>query len=169
MYGYVYKTTNLINGKIYVGKHRCSEFTENYKGSGKVLWNAINKYGWDNFKVELLEECQSSEELNEREKYWIKYYKSQDRNIGYNIAPGGNGGNLIEGYDEITKSAINKKKAVPYENNIFHKIPRTGKLNHNYGKSLSDEVKDKISKTKTGVPLSDECKLAKSIAAKMLE
>lgn len=45
MYGYIYITTNLTNNKKYIGKHASSKFDENYKGSGKRLWNAINKYG----------------------------------------------------------------------------------------------------------------------------
>ena len=70
MYGYIYKTTNLINGKIYVGQKMSTVFLkEEYLGSGRYLNNAINKYGRENFKVELIEWCENSEILNEREKY----------------------------------------------------------------------------------------------------
>lgn len=55
MIGYVYLTTNLINGKKYIGMHKKDYFDENYKGSGKILWYAINKYGWENFKTEVLD------------------------------------------------------------------------------------------------------------------
>ena len=64
MFGYVYKTTNLINGKTYVGKHRRSYFDKKYYGSGKHLKSAINKYGIENFKVEVLEWCNSNNRTN---------------------------------------------------------------------------------------------------------
>ena len=63
----IYKTTNLINGKIYVGKD--SKNNNNYLGSGKILNLAINKYGIENFKKETLCECLSSKELNKAERY----------------------------------------------------------------------------------------------------
>lgn len=94
MYGYTYRTTNLVNGKIYIGKHKSSEFDPEYKGSGSILWNAINKYGWDNFKVEMLSRCFSLEELNEEERMLIYHFQATDRSIGYNILAGGDGGSL---------------------------------------------------------------------------
>lgn len=49
MYGYVYMTTCLVNNKKYIGQHKSSTLDMNYKGSGKALWNAINKYGKEKF------------------------------------------------------------------------------------------------------------------------
>lgn len=93
MIGYIYKTTNLINGKIYIGQKRSKIFLkEKYLGSGKILKNAINKYGKHNFITECIEECETQEELNKKEVYWIKYFNSKDINIGYNIDSGGQGG-----------------------------------------------------------------------------
>lgn len=89
----IYKTTNLLNGKIYIGKDARNDNT--YFGSGLILKNAIKKYGIQNFKKEILETCNSFKELNEREIYWIKYYNSTDKTIGYNIAIGGLGGNTL--------------------------------------------------------------------------
>lgn len=89
MYGYIYKTTNLINNKIYVGQHTACKFDNSYFGSGKILKKAISKYGIDNFKCELLEECESLYQLNEKEIYWIKELNCLNPNIGYNIANGG--------------------------------------------------------------------------------
>lgn len=80
MFGYVYKTTNLINGKTYVGKHRRSYFDKKYYGSGKHLKSAINKYGIENFKVEVLEWCNSNKELANKEVFYIKLLKPE-----YNI------------------------------------------------------------------------------------
>ena len=96
MYGYVYKTVNLVNGKIYIGQHQANMFEPDiYKGSAKMLSRAINKYGIDNFVCEIIEICDDKKTLNEKEKYYINFYKAQDRNIGYNIAPGGYGGDII--------------------------------------------------------------------------
>jgi group I intron endonuclease len=84
----IYKTTNIINGKYYIGKDEknCSK----YLGSGKILKLAIKKYGRDNFKKKVLEVCKNRVELNKREKYWIN--KLDATNTGYNIAEGGTGG-----------------------------------------------------------------------------
>ena len=54
-FGYVYKTTNKVNNKIYVGKHKSNRFDENYLGSGVLLSSAIKKYGKENFITEVLE------------------------------------------------------------------------------------------------------------------
>lgn len=95
MYGYIYLTTNIINNKKYIGKHKSEIFTEKYKGSGKYLWKAIDKYGIENFEVKLIEKCNSLEELNNREIYWISYYNAVDSDMFYNLASGGDGGDLI--------------------------------------------------------------------------
>lgn len=138
MYGYIYKTTNLINGKIYIGKRK-GEFTTSYKGSGKYLKNALNKYGVENFSVEVIEYCETLDIQNEREKYWISYYRNLDTSM-YNIANGGDGGDLVtclpaEDYAKFTKhmSELNKLGVIG-----------------NKGKHLSDEHKQKIGKANTG-------------------
>ena len=63
----IYKTSNLINGRIYVGKDKHNN--PKYLGSGNILNQAINKYGIENFQKEILEYCNTEEELNDREKY----------------------------------------------------------------------------------------------------
>lgn len=90
MYGYIYKTTNLVNNKIYIGQHKASGFEPaKYIGSGVILDNAIKKYGLENFKNELICICYSKEELDSKEIYYINLYNSTDRLIGYNIQTGG--------------------------------------------------------------------------------
>ena len=95
MYGYIYKTTCLINNKIYVGQHKWSgpKIDPKYLGSGKILKEAIKVYGKENFKCEVLEWCESFDELNKRERYWEHLYGLPDpkREIGYNITIGGQG------------------------------------------------------------------------------
>lgn len=85
----IYKTTNQINGKIYIGKD--GNNNKYYYGSGVYLQKAIKKYGRQNFKKEILEYC-TVENINEREVYWIKKLNSINRKIGYNITNGGTGG-----------------------------------------------------------------------------
>ena len=85
-FGYIYLTTNLINGKIYIGKRQKSTFDQNYYGSGTVLEQALIKYGKENFKREILDWAYSLEELNEKECYWIKKYNAKNKKIGYNRA-----------------------------------------------------------------------------------
>lgn len=91
MIGYVYKTTNIINNKIYIGQHKSQSFDTRYKGSGSYLWNAINKYGWDNFITEILVTCNSKDEMNSEEIRLIEEYDSTNPLIGYNLTKGGGG------------------------------------------------------------------------------
>jgi len=101
----IYKTTNLVNGKIYIGQDKYNN--PRYLGSGKILHLAFKKYSVENFIKEIIEECESKEHLDERERYWINFYKSTDRNIGYNIALGGNGGDTISNHPD--KDLIRQK------------------------------------------------------------
>lgn len=88
---YIYKIENLINHKIYIGQtnnpqrrfseHRAKGYEIN---THKVLYYAFDKYGIDNFSFEIIEETENS---NEREKYWIKFYDSFEN--GYNMTEGG--------------------------------------------------------------------------------
>lgn len=89
----IYKIQNLIDGKIYIGQsvHIQARFNQHKNeaknGNTRPLYNAIRKYGIENFSFEVIEEC-SKEKLNEREIYWIKKYDSFHN--GYNLTPGGN-------------------------------------------------------------------------------
>ena len=93
----IYKITNLINGKCYIGQtsigleHRWAQHCSAAKYGCKFrLYLAINKYGKENFSIELIEEC-AADDLNQREIYWINYYHSNDRALGYNMTLGGEG------------------------------------------------------------------------------
>jgi group I intron endonuclease len=87
---FIYKTTNLINGKIYIGQKRAPGLAKSYLGSGTILKKAVKKYGKINFKRDILEFC-LEENMNNRERYWIKFYDSTNHKIGYNITDGGEG------------------------------------------------------------------------------
>jgi len=84
----IYLTTNLINGKQYVGQSSIND--NNYLGSGLLIQKAINKYNRKNFRKIVLVECSSQEELDEQEIFWIEALDTLQPN-GYNISLGGNG------------------------------------------------------------------------------
>lgn len=85
----IYKITNLINGKIYIGQD--SNNNPNYYGSGVLINKAIKKYGIENFKKDVIEYCNSIDELNEAEIRNIKEYKSRVEFGNYNLTDGGDG------------------------------------------------------------------------------
>lgn len=147
MYGYIYITTNIINEKKYIGQKASKVFLKNkYLGSGKILHNAINKYGRENFKVELLEECNSREELDKREIYWISYYDAVNSDDFYNLQAGGHSGN-IKG-SKMSEDMKNKMKEY-YKNHPDKSLAKyashPGKFNGMYGKGY------KISGEKNGM------------------
>lgn len=96
--GYIYKITNTVNGKLYIGQTRKTieeRFEMHLKNAKKhinrYLYDAMNKYGYDNFIPSLIEECEDNL-LDEREIYWIKFYNTTNKDIGYNMTIGGGGG-----------------------------------------------------------------------------
>lgn len=89
MYGIIYKTTNLANGKIYIGQHVCeSDEFDGYLGSGRNLILAVRHYGPENFKRETLRICDTQPQLDAWEMLYIKKLHSTEKDIGYNILPG---------------------------------------------------------------------------------
>lgn len=116
---YIYKITNLINGKIYVGKseREDSYHRKNYFGSGVVIRLAIKKYGKENFKKEFLEENVDLAKIDEREQFWISKLDAMNESIGYNRAYGGEGG--------CTKEAAAKGLQTRRQNGYFHHSEET--------------------------------------------
>jgi group I intron endonuclease len=93
---YIYKIVNLKTGKIYIGKCKDSlKKSAHYLGSGLIIKHAVNRYGKANFKKIILERCSSLRELDSREIYWIQRYDATNKNTGYNIAAGGEGGDIL--------------------------------------------------------------------------
>jgi group I intron endonuclease len=86
---FIYKITNTINNKVYIGKSKYDSPT--YFGSGLKITYALKKYGRDIFKKDTIEECRT-DEVNQREVFWIDFYKSTLDEFGYNISKGGDGG-----------------------------------------------------------------------------
>lgn len=87
MYYTIYKITNKINGKFYIGKHKTNNPNDSYMGSGKLIKAAIRKYGIKNFEKEILETFNTEEEMNEAEKRYVVLGEGS-----YNLCPGGQGG-----------------------------------------------------------------------------
>ncbi len=115
MSGIIYKTTNLINHKWYIGKYQGSR--PGYLGSGVALTRAIKKYGKENFKRDVLAVCEENEELKELEKIFIKETNAINDPMSYNIAVGGHGGHTwypavrsIEHCKKISDSLVGKKR-----------------------------------------------------------
>lgn len=142
----IYKITNKINKKVYVGKttktieERFKKHIQNAKNGVKThFYNAIRKYGEENFEIEIIEDGILNEDiLNEKEKYWIKTLNSQID--GYNIAEGGNGGASIVPKHWSKQHHENYQKYLTKE--IREKISKkySGKGNPMYGKKHSEET-----------------------------
>ena len=88
---YIYLTTNLINGKQYIGQHK-GKSTDKYYGSGTNIVKAIQKYGKENFKKEILCYCSTREEADEKEKFYIAEFNAVENKNFYNNQEGGTGG-----------------------------------------------------------------------------
>lgn len=155
MKGYIYITTNKINGRIYIGQKN-GKYNPSYLGSGKMLQKAVNKYGAENFENRVIEWCETKDKLNEREIYWIsKYNCFANTGIGYNLAKGGNQVNPLHAYtqeqlkeygEKISKANKGKTRSEEFckRNSEIHK-----------GKKISEETKMKLSEIKKGKPVKD--------------
>ena len=116
-YGYIYKITNMVNGKVYIGQHKCKKgiitetdmISDGYWGSGKVLAQAKKKYGIENFKKEIICVCENKEDLDILEILCITLAKTEYSENCYNIASGGEGGNIIKYKSEEEKAVIYAK------------------------------------------------------------
>lgn len=100
----IYKTINKLNGKWYIGKD--ADNRPYYFGSGTILTHAIRKYGKENFQKIILEECQNLKQLSEREKHWIKITDALNDPLSYNLAPGGEGGDLSKFIDYAARKKV---------------------------------------------------------------
>lgn len=92
----IYKVTNIINNKIYIGqtinslqKRQSKHFSEAKLYKKYLFPRALLKYGKENFIWEVIDEAKTKEELNEKEKFWIWFNASTDPNLGYNMSIGG--------------------------------------------------------------------------------
>lgn len=126
MYGFIYLTTNLINNKKYIGKKKYTYGWEDYLGSGKKLALAIEKYGKENFRREIICECQNEEELNTMEKFYIKEYNAVKSNEFYNMSAGGNGGMCWKVHPHLGK----KKSVESIRKSVENRTYKKGSQHH---------------------------------------
>lgn len=145
----IYKTTNLINGKTYIGQTTKQGRTlDLYLGSGVYLIRSIKKYGRENFEKEIIFNCENKEQMDRMEHLFICLLKPD-----YNIAPGG-------------RSNIGcRYKKKPFTEEHKRKLSEA-KVGKKLGEKLSKEHCELISKGKKGKKFSEQHKINLSIAAK---
>lgn len=123
--GIIYQATNIINQKKYVGKSFTTTYNYDYnkllsrrksqhklqmvKGQGQYFHRELKKYGWNNFKWEILEKCESKEVLDARETYWIiKNNTYAPNHTGYNLTLGGDGSTGCKRSEKAIKLSIER-------------------------------------------------------------
>ena len=130
-YHYVYLTTNLKNGKQYVGDHSTNNLNDGYLGSGLLIIKSIKKYGLNNFKREILEFFKTKKEAFSAQERYINEYNTL--NNGYNISPKG-GHNVKNCFSEESKKKISLNRSGKC----------CGEKHPNFGKHLSEKTKEKL-------------------------
>ena len=143
----VYIHTNKINNKKYIGVTRQLPEQRWKNGKGYVrneyFYRAIQKYGWDNFEHEVVLVNLTKEQAEMFEVEMIKYYRSNQKEFGYNIE---GGGNLHKEVSEETRQKVRESK-LGNKNPNFGKC---GKLNPFYGKHHTEEMKEYYRKINSG-------------------
>ena len=145
MFYIVYKTTNQVNGKFYIGTHKTVDLNDDYLGSGKYLKHAIQKYGVENFKKEILFVFDNPEDMFAKEAEIVTEDFLSENNT-YNLKKGGFGGFDYlnsKGYNNPTHnkqhmSMMEKQRKQYYPKGVF------------FGKNHNNKTKEKISECKKG-------------------
>lgn len=139
----VYKHTHKTNNKIYVGitSQKINKRWDNGKGYKKCtrFFNAIQKYGWDNFEHKILIHGLTKEQADRWEKKLIKEWNLMNPDFGYNLKEGGSNGIFSE--ESRKKMSDSKKGKQPY---VITKETREKMSKSHLGKHLSDITKEKI-------------------------
>lgn len=152
----VYKIQNQINGKSYVGQTTNSlekRISEHRKCNKTPVQKAITKYGIENFNIIIIDYAESMDELNSKEEFWISFYNTQKRSLGYNIKAGGRSST----FSEEGKKLISKRTK---------EAMKSPEVRNKLGRVWTLEEKEKKSKQMSGRKLSEEHRLAISKALK---
>lgn len=157
----IYKLKNRINDKIYIGKtiKKLNERISGHIKSDSYIGRAIRKYGLESFEISTIDIAEDKNTLNEKEKYWIKFYNCKSP-IGYNLASGGDGGDLSnfisykprteEVKRKIRESLIGKTSSEETKQKLKGRIPwnKDKKLSKEHVEKLSISHKGKVSNNK---------------------
>jgi hypothetical protein len=159
-YNYLYKITNLINNKFYIGVHSTNNLDDGYFGSGTCLKNSVNKYGKDNFKKEILEYFDNRFDLLNRENEIVNQNLITEKQC-MNLKPGGSGGFINEEHAYKFHAAGGKKVRQMFaarhkermKTDEAYRDVVIEKMSKNYagglkGKNHSIETKEKMKKTR---------------------
>lgn len=134
LFSCIYLWINLVNGKKYVGQTQYfyNRMTQ-YKNVGATpyLQHAINKYGIDNFDIEIIEKI-PVEKLDEREQYWMDYYKSYEPDKGYNICQ----------FASTSRGRKHRPESIQKLKDVKHYWVLKGELNPMYGKKHPPEWRE---------------------------
>jgi group I intron endonuclease len=151
MYGYVYITENLINGRKYIGKHRAKNLdNDGYLGSGTAIKNAIKKYGADNFDRKIISVAGSREELDVLEIAIIAEYDAVKNILFYNISKGGGDGEPCSAEqlaNFATRARLRWQQMTPEQRTEIGDRFRQANL----GRPKKTEHRARISKAKMGI------------------
>lgn len=159
-YHYTYKIINLVNNKIYIGKHSTNDLDDGYMGSGISIKNAIKKYGIDNFSKEILNFYNSSEEALNAEKLLVTPEFVDNRN-NYNMRSGGIGCAYMS---EEVRNKISETLKIYYKDHPQSeetRLKKSEKAKNNQafaGHKHSEESKQKIRLKSIGRYHSEESK-----------
>ncbi|MBQ6296207.1 MAG: GIY-YIG nuclease family protein [Selenomonadaceae bacterium] len=160
VFGVIYLITNLLNGMKYVGQttQKLTVRLKAHRNADSYIGRAIRRYGRENFKIEVLEECETAEQLNEREIFWIAELNCMSPN-GYNCTEGGFGG--MKGYshtpkarEKISAALLGNKRSLGYhhteEARAKIRVAQLGEKHHYFGTHLSEEHKVKLGISRRG-------------------
>ncbi len=155
-YHFIYKTTNILSGRYYIGMHSTDNLQDGYLGSGNRLRLAVRKHGKENFKREILEFCETREELKKREREVVTLDEISKEEC-MNLVIGGEGG--LSTAEHVSKYQKERWKDSDYREktlNMLKESVKRGHKNGNYkydtftGKKHSDETKKKMSESSKG-------------------
>lgn len=154
MIGYIYFILNKVNGKTYVGHHKsCKLWNEgSYMGSGKRLKLAFKKYGKGNFEKFLIQYCETKDELDRQEIFWIAEYRKRGK-AEYNVADGGYCTRGMQGHHH----SIESRELISKNNRHYQTEETKEKISKNnahfwLGKKKSDETRKHMSESHKGKP-----------------